>query len=510
MKKLINFLLIQLCLIGFIFAAPINSKNGYKELDWGSSVDEAKKAGYKLSVMDDKEYLGKLYNVDVDAYNVISKDKSVRVLQFHYFGGKLFAVTELLDLTELNPQKLEKRYGNFNEQGIYLVGSQYMDAKLDVNGAVSNLSIVISNIKENISTIMYDWNVYKDISFVGKKLSKTEEKTIIDELGPLANKLVQEKSGAKKPSFAFMALTTDYKNTLVDNYVTDALTEAMFNTGKIKIIERANLEAILSEQKFQSSGLVNEETVKSIGMIAGVDFVCYGNLKDLGDSLTVNARVVDVETGELCAISRATITKDDYLLNQSKAAVGVTNSITKNSSSAKTTSAPEVKKTTTPTQNNAWKVVRYRNDSEGYTQYIFRVFSTDERFVFVSYKKCDVAANSRVIAGIHWTSEDNWSNSHRGDFEIKGQSTESTILKTFEQWAYKCFLDASEKNYFYYMTDPKASARWLVDLFLNNDFVAVRKDGLVRKFQTSGMLDKMAEYGITWEEIDAAIASEEF
>ena len=60
------------------------------------------------------------------------------------------------------------------------------------------------------------------------------------------------------------------------------------------------------------------------------------------------------------------------------------------------------------------------------------------------------------------------------------------------------------------MTDPKASARWLVDLFLNNDFVAVRKDGLVRKFQTSGMLDKMAEYGITWEEIDSAIASEEF
>mgnify|MGYP003293978746 CR=1 FL=1 len=508
MKKLINFLLIQLCLIGFIFAAPINSKNGYKELSWGSSVDEAKKAGYKLSVMDDKEYLGKLYNVDVDAYNVISKDKSVRVLQFHYFGGKLFAVTELLDLTELNPQKLEKRYGNFNEQGIYLVGSQYMDAKLDVNGAVSNLSIVISNIKENISTIMYDWNVYKDISFVGKKLSKTEEKTIIDELGPLANKLVQEKSGAKKPSFAFMALTTDYKNTLVDNYVTDALTEAMFNTGKIKIIERANLEAILSEQKFQSSGLVNEETVKSIGMIAGVDFVCYGNLKDLGDSLTVNARVVDVETGELCAISRATITKDDYLLNQSKAAVGVTNSITKNSSSTKTTSAPEVKKTTTPTQNNAWKVVQYRKDSEGYTQYIFRVFSTDERFVFVSYKKCDVAANSRVIAGIYWgTSESSHYESRYGTYDIK--TSEGTVSKEYND-LWREYLDAYEKDSFKFVWNQKEGSRFLTERFLNNETVTLRHKNLVRKFQTSGMLDKMAEYGITWEEIDAAIASEEF
>jgi curli biogenesis system outer membrane secretion channel CsgG len=368
---------------------------------------------------------------------------------------------------------------------------------------------MISSSGGNISTIMYDWNVYKDISFVGKKLSKTEEKTIIDELGPLANKLVQEKSGAKKPSFAFMALTTDYKNTLVDNYVTDALTEAMFNTGKIKIIERANLEAILSEQKFQSSGLVNEETVKSIGMIAGVDFVCYGNLKDLGDSLTVNARVVDVETGELCAISRATITKDDYLLNQSKAAVGVTNSITKNSSSTKTTSAPEVKKTTTPTQNNAWKVVQYRDDIEGYTQYIFRVFTTDERFVFVSYKKCDVAANSRVIAGIHWGECYDYQNSSyvTGTYDIK--SDEGTISINYrDAWMHN--LDTAGKEKFKFVWNQKDGSRLLTERFIKNETVSFRRDNLVRKFQTAGLLDKMAEYGVTWEEIDAAIASEEF
>ena len=61
----------------------------------------------------------------------------------------------------------------------------------------------------------------------------------------LVQDLLQERSGASKPSCAFMPLTTDYKNSQVDNYITDALTEAMFNAGKIKIIERSNLESIL-------------------------------------------------------------------------------------------------------------------------------------------------------------------------------------------------------------------------------------------------------------------------
>ena len=131
-----------------------------------------------------------------------------------------------------------------------------MDNKFGPDGNVSSLSIIIYYSGGSVSTILCDWNVYKDISRVGvalnKKSNKVENskpKTIVDDLTDLANKLVQEKLDGSKASFGFVPLTTDYKNTLVDNYITDALTEAMFNTGKIKIIERSNLEKILKEQK---------------------------------------------------------------------------------------------------------------------------------------------------------------------------------------------------------------------------------------------------------------------
>jgi len=520
MKRVLSIFLLQFFILGLIFGATINSKQGYGNLKWGSSVDDAKKAGYKLSAMtsaSDKQYLSKLYTVDVNAYKVTSNDKNVTALQFHYYNGKLFSVTETLKITELTPQKLEGRYGNFATQGISMYREQYMDVKFEKGGSVASLSIIISKSSGKVSAVMYDWDTYKNISYVGQQLKKTanttssgSEKSIIDELSGIANNLVQEKVGSAKPSFAFLAFTTDYQNTLVENYITDALTEAMFNTGKIKIIERSNLEAILKEQKFQSSGLVNEETVKSIGMIAGVDFVCYGTLKDLGATLTINARVVDVETGELCAISRTTITKDDYLKQQPQSAVGSSVYTTVTTNTVNTTSQEKTESVQTPPKvaNNAWKVVKSPDEFENSTHFAFILNSTDFRKLYVSFKRCENPANNRVIAGIHWTTDDyrNIGKANNGTYDIKGDSGTSISKNLRDVWTYTY----PSKEFFLFGWDEKSGSRWLVDIIRNSNSVAVRRDGLTRRFQTAGLLEKMAEYGITWEEIDAALANEEF
>ena len=370
MKKLLSIFVLQIFVFGCIFGATINSKKGYVGLSWKSTVADAK-AEYNLTFMStpsDKEFLEELYTETVAAYKVDSNKRDVSSLQFHFYKGNLFAVIEKLSLREFSIAALERRYGSFAQQGINKIGQQYMDLKQNPDGTVESLSIMISVSNNTVTTIMCDWNVYKEISVVGKALSNSSKSnsgtntnlqknlTIVDDLMPLANKLIQENLDGSKPSFAFVALTTDYKNTLVDNYITDALSEAMFNTGKIKIIERGNLEAILSEQKFQASGLVNEQTAKDIGMIAGVDFVCYGTLKDIGDIFTVNARVVDVETGEVAAMSRANITKDAYLKKQVQSAVGSSVYTTVTTNTVNTTSQEKTESVQTPPKvvNNAW------------------------------------------------------------------------------------------------------------------------------------------------------------
>ena len=49
-----------------------------------------------------------------------------------------------------------------------------------------------------------------------------------------------------------------------------------------------------------------------------------------------------------------------------------------------------------------------------------------------------------------------------------------------------------------------------IDIICKSDSVAFRRDSLTRRFQTAGLLEKMEEYGVTWAQIDAALANEEF
>ena len=503
MKKIISILVVLLFTCGLVFAAPINSKVGYGKLKWGSTIDDAKKAGFTLTPLNsakDKEFLSQLYIENVESYQVKSKEKIVADLQFTYFMGRLFCVTELLNLSTMDTKTLESRYGKFAQTGVIRIGNMYMDAQLDSGAKVQSLSLMISQTNGYVTVIMEDWNVYKNVSTVGQQLAGNKKQaTIVDELSDLAKKLKQTKADGSNASFAVIPFSTDYKNTLVENYITDALTESLFNTGSVKIFERENLDKILKEQEFQASGLVNEETAKSIGMLAGVDFVCYGTLKDIGDAFTVNARVIDVETGEICAIARTNVAKDDYLKNQVQGSAAV-----KQTSTTTTVTSTKPKVTAT---NNLWSVSSYRNDFDGFTSYTFTVKSTSGEMFVVNYKKCDIPLNSRVFAGICWAPGYGYSK-QTGDYDIKLDNGSMLSKEMYGYWTN--YYDVSGKSYIYVAWIHKAGARWLIDLLLQNNMISLRKNNVVRKFQTAGLLDKMAEVGITWDEIDAAMANEEF
>lgn len=513
MKKLLIVILLQILITSLLFGAAIDSRKGYGNLSWGTSVEDAKRSGYKLTPMvtaANKIYLNKLYTDTVDAYKVTVNDKNISVLEFHYYQGKLFSVTEVLTDKEINQKKLESRYGKFNERGIFQLGKQFLDAEFNSDdGKVVFLSIVISQQTGYVSAVLNNWDVYKRISLMGRALSGIGKvKTITEEFNELAKKIVQVKHNGSKPTIAFLPLTTDYKNTLVENYITDALTEAAFNTNTMKIIERSNLQAILTEQKFQASGLVNEATAKSIGMLAGADYVCFGTLKDLGNQFKVNIRVVDVETGEICSIASGNVSKDSYLKAQNQETVVVETK--KNVISETTKSKPVAVKNTPVVSNTAWKVRQYRDQFSDFTQYIFTLYSTDEKLIFVSYKKCDNSANDRVIAGVDWgyRPRHSWDTSNSGIYDIKGSSG-TTVTRKLNN-VDNMYLSTSQKNFFPYAWDKNSGSRWLVDIIRKNNSVAIRRDGLTRKFKTSGFIEVLAQYDISWADVDNALSNEEF
>ncbi|MEW6357081.1 MAG: CsgG/HfaB family protein [Planctomycetota bacterium] len=79
-------------------------------------------------------------------------------------------------------------------------------------------------------------------------------------------------------------------------------------SGSFEVMERSAVEKILQEQKFGTSGLVDAQTISSLGKLLGVDAVIVGEVlafdagdADVGRKATVgaNVRVVSVESAKV-------------------------------------------------------------------------------------------------------------------------------------------------------------------------------------------------------------------
>ncbi|MFH1367704.1 MAG: FlgO family outer membrane protein [Elusimicrobiota bacterium] len=90
--------------------------------------------------------------------------------------------------------------------------------------------------------------------------------------------------------------------------ISENLLTRIVKIRKLQVVERENLEAVLRELKIESSGIIDPETTKQIGKILGVDALIIGTIhrKD-ENTLTINARVVRTETGEVLVTSNVDI-----------------------------------------------------------------------------------------------------------------------------------------------------------------------------------------------------------
>lgn len=106
------------------------------------------------------------------------------------------------------------------------------------------------------------------------------------------------------------------RNFKIGRAVADILVTELVKDGTFKVIERSQLEKVISEQKLSASGLVDTSEVAKIGKILGVSAVIVGSVTQFGiDSkvrgifgigikqnyakVAVNARLIDTTTAEI-------------------------------------------------------------------------------------------------------------------------------------------------------------------------------------------------------------------
>lgn len=151
---------------------------------------------------------------------------------------------------------------------------------------------------------------------------------------------------------------------------------------------------------------------------------------------------------------------------------------------------------------NNWICYPELDSEKGRVNFTFLNKNKEDKYLFIGYSKGYNNPNiSYVRAGICWGKDIN------GKYEIKGK--QKLVSKDYLSENWNCSFEKKD----YTFTNNKAETpRELLELFIENKRILVRHNGLISEFLTNKttILDKMAEYGITWAEIDSALANEEF
>jgi len=93
--------------------------------------------------------------------------------------------------------------------------------------------------------------------------------------------------------------------------VSERLVIQILARGELDLVERRFLDKILEEQRLGVFGIMDQDTVKTLGKVLGVDAILTGTIVELkGERVEVNARLIHTETAQVLAADTVRVAKD--------------------------------------------------------------------------------------------------------------------------------------------------------------------------------------------------------
>jgi TolB-like protein len=138
------------------------------------------------------------------------------------------------------------------------------------------------------------------------------QKVLADGIKDLASQIAGRVAQERKTKVAVLPFKElQGQPTVLGTYIAEELVTALFEHPGFSIVERTMLDKVVGELKLDQTGLIDPETAKRVGRIAGVDAIVTGTITDLASYVSLNARLIDAQTGQIFAAAETRIVKDD-------------------------------------------------------------------------------------------------------------------------------------------------------------------------------------------------------
>ena len=110
-------------------------------------------------------------------------------------------------------------------------------------------------------------------------------------------------------------VTAEGRITRLGRYISDKITPYFTRSARFLVQERALIDKIIQEHKFQTSPFVDEDSTQEVGRLLGAETIITGTLSELNKAYYFNAKAVGVTRGNILASVDVEIKNSDKLAN---------------------------------------------------------------------------------------------------------------------------------------------------------------------------------------------------
>lgn len=103
--------------------------------------------------------------------------------------------------------------------------------------------------------------------------------------------------------------------------VSELLTNKLASTNSFTVIERSQLNKVLDELALGQTGLLEKSAAQEVGFLLGAQAIITGSITEAGEFFIVNARMIDVQKGDIKLAESVEIKQADLIALSSKKVV---------------------------------------------------------------------------------------------------------------------------------------------------------------------------------------------
>jgi len=131
------------------------------------------------------------------------------------------------------------------------------------------------------------------------------------EINSISASMSENIANAGKKMIAVVDFTDLQGNvTELGRFIAEEFSVALAGAGKgFEVIDRTHLKSIIAEHKLSSTGIIDPQTARKLGQIAGVDALITGTITPFGDSVRISVKILDTATAKVIGASSGDIAK---------------------------------------------------------------------------------------------------------------------------------------------------------------------------------------------------------